>query len=144
MTAGDELLTPIRIRGYNPLTSRKYPKDRKIELKKILETEINKKDLKLEKIQKRCKGNPLSIKIKYYLLKSNEDGTAKKDLDNLLKLLFDVLSDDMVKNNTDDKLKGLGLMTDDEMIYEIRCSKKIVTEEKDMGFDISIFESSIQ
>lgn len=144
MATGDELLTHIRIRGHNPLTSRKYPKDRKIDLKKILETEINKKDLKLEKIQKRCKGNPLSIKIKYYLLKSNEEGTTKKDLDNLLKLLFDVLSDDMIKNNTDDELKGLSLMTDDEMIYEIRCSKKIVTEEKDMGFDISIFESSIQ
>ena len=141
MAKGDELLTPIRVREYNPMTSRKHPKERKMRLKKILLEEIDKRDLKLEKIQKRCKGLPLSVKIRYYLLKSNEEGTAKKDLDNLLKILFDVLSDDMIKNNTDDELKGLGLMTDDEMVYDIRCSKKIVTEKKDMGFEISIFES---
>lgn len=141
LAKGDELLTPIRVRRYNPMTSRKHPKKRKTDLKKILSEEIVKRDLKLEKIQKRCKGNPLSVKIKYYLLKSNEEGTAKKDLDNLLKIIFDVLSDDMIKNNTDDELKGLGLMTDDEMVYEIHCSKKIVTSKEDMGFDISIFES---
>lgn len=141
MAKGDELLTPIRVREYNPVTSRKYPKKRKIQLKERLQEEIVKRDLKLEKIQKRCKGRPLSVKIRYYLLKSNEEGTAKKDLDNLLKILFDVLSDDMIKNNTDDELKGLGLMTDDEMVYEILCSKKIVTKREDMGFKISIFES---
>lgn len=142
LTKGDELLTPIKVREFNPLTSRKHPRQRKINLKKTIQDKLIEKDLRLEKIQKRCKGNPLSVKIKFYLLKSGEEGTSKKDLDNLLKVFFDVLSDNMIKNNTDDELKGLGLMTDDEMVYEIHCRKKIVSKKEDMGFDISIYESS--
>lgn len=142
MTKGNELLTPVKIRGFNPLTSRKHPKNRKIELKNVIYNKILEKKLVLEQIQQRCRDKPLAVKINFYLLQSDQEGNSKKDLDNLLKIFFDVLSIDMIRNNKESELKGLGLTIDDEMIYEIHATKKIVLQEEDMGFDVSIYESS--
>lgn len=142
MTNGDELLTPIEVRGYNPLTFRKKVRTRKKELRDTIQSKISQKGLKIEKIRTRCKGKPLAIKINFNLLKSEEEGTSKKDLDNLVGVFCDVLSDYIIKNTTDDDLKGLGFMKDDEMIFEIHCTKKIVKKQENMGFTMSIFESS--
>lgn len=144
MTKGDELLTPIDVKGYNPLTFRKKVRIRKIELRDIIQKQIDKKGLKIEKIRNRCKGKPLAIIVDFNLLKSEEEGTSKKDLDNLVGVFCDILSEYIIKNTTDDDLKGLGFVKDDEMIYEIHCTKKIVKKQENMGFTISIFESSFE
>ncbi len=103
---------------------------------------MDEKKLKLSDIQLRCKEKPLGVKAIFYLLKSTMDGDSKKDLDNLLKILFDVLSYDMIQDNKDEDLRGLGFMKDDEMVFEVRSSKSIVTTKDEMGFEISIYETS--
>jgi len=79
------------------------------------------------------------IDICYYLLESSESGKSKKDLDNLLKILFDVLSVNMI--NGQEPIKGLGLMKDDTYIYKIKCEKKENFRGRE-GFDLEIFTRS--
>ena len=137
---GDVFLQPLEVKC-NPLTSSK----KKIERKKTIRDKIKQaigKDL--EKIRKRSQGKPLFLDVTFYLVKSEEKGRSKKDLDNLLKILCDALSDDMVANNKNDELKGLGFMKDDECIFKINC-EKILLEEKDKdkeGLRLSISEWS--
>ena len=133
MKKNDECLSTIRIRNFNSLTSSKQPRQKKIAMKKAILNELGERKLKLSDIQLRCKERPLGVKAIFYLLKSGTEGDSKKDLDNLLKILFDVLSDDMIKNNKEEELRGLGLMKDDEMVFEVRSSKRIVTTKHDMG-----------
>lgn len=142
MAENDEHLSTIRIKEFNPLTSNKHPRRRKIAMRNAIQEVLNEKKLKMPDIRKRCYGKPLGVKAKFYLLKSEMSGDSKKDLDNLLKILFDVLSDDMIQNNTDPDLKGLGFMKDDEMVFEVRSSKIIVKTKDEMGFSISIYETS--
>ena len=143
LSKGDELLTPLKIRGFNPLTAGKNKRQRKIDLKERILKKIKEDNLKLERIRHLCKGNPLAIRAKFYLLETDASGTSEKDLDNLLKILLDVLSYNMIKNNNEERLRGLDFMKDDEMAYEIRCAKKIITKIEEAGLDLSIYESSI-
>lgn len=144
MTKGDELLTPIVVRYFNPLTFRKKTTIRKRELRDLIQTKISQKGLNIEKIRRRCKGKPLALKLDFSLLKSDEEGTSKKDLDNLVSVFCDVLSDHIIKGTNDESLKGLGLVTDDVMIYEIHCTKKIVNAKERTGFVLSLFESAFE
>jgi len=66
---------------------------------------------------------------------SGVEGRANKDLDNLLKVVFDVLCEYMDEN---EKNPGLGLMKNDKMIFEVHATKKTVTMKKDEGLDIKI------
>jgi len=68
---------------------------------------------------------------------SKVEGRTKKDLDNLLKIVCDVLADYMDSEKTN---RGLEIMRTDNSIYEIHCSKDIVDDENDEGIDIEIFE----
>lgn len=142
MAKGDELLTPIRIRRFNPLTGSSDPRPRKLDLKQKIENELNARKLSFEEIRTRCQDKPLAIRITFNLLKSEDRGTSEKDLDNLLKIFLDVLSFSMINDSKDEMMRGLGFTIDDKMIYEIQCEKKIVSGQEDMGFVLSIYESS--
>jgi len=123
----------IKIRGFNPGTSNKRKIERKELLKKEIESKIG-KDLK--KIQDRCKKRPLLIDVSFYLYYSDEQGRIKKDLDNLLKILLDVLSVNMI--NGQNPIEGLGLMMDDSDIRKITCEKQIVNSTEKEGIDLQI------
>ncbi len=123
----------IKIRGFNPGTSNK----RKIERKKLLKKEIESKFGKdLKKVQNRCKKRPLLIDLKFYLYYSDEQGRIKKDLDNLLKILLDVLSVNMI--NGQNPLDGLGIVMDDSDIRKIKCEKQLVNSLEKEGLDLQI------
>lgn len=124
----------IKLRGFTPLTSSSPKKlERKEKLRNLIEKEFGND---LEKIQKRCKDHHLLIKVVFHTIESVEKGRSKPDLDNLLKPLFDVLSVNMV--NGQEIRPGIGLMTDDSQIYEIRCKKKPVVISDDEGIDLQI------
>ena len=123
----------IIIRGFIPGTSGKKKIARKNFLKEQFELKIG-KDLK--KIQTRCKKNPLSINVKFYLFYSEEQGRTKKDLDNLLKILLDVLSVNMV--NGQSPVKGLGIVRDDSDIRQIKCEKHLVNSPEKEGINLQI------
>ena len=96
----------IKIRGFNPGTSNR----KKIERKELLKQEIGSKiDKDLKKVQSRCKKRPLLIDVRFYLYYSDVQGRTKKDLDNLLKILLDVLSVNMI--NGQKPIEGLGIPT---------------------------------
>lgn len=74
--------------------------------------------------------------MKFYLWDgSRVEGRSKKDLDNLLKVVFDVLCEYMDKN---EKHPGLDLIKNDNMIFKTQATKKIVKKKKDEGLEIKI------
>ena len=129
-------LEEIHIRNFIPETASKDSVKRKNALKLVIGTKIGKD---LLKIQKRTLNRPLLIDVTFRLFKDDNSGSSKKDLDNLLKILFDVLSKNMV--NGQESKKGLGIMIDDSFIHEIKAKKIEVNSKKEQGFDLMISSS---
>lgn len=127
------ILQKIEIRGFNPETSGKNKIARKNAFRIRLKNKIGKN---LTKVQQKSRRYPLLIDVCFYLYHSDESGRSKKDLDNLLKILFDVLSDNMVNGQV--PKKGLSIMTDDSFVYKIKCEKKLVNSESREGLDLMI------
>jgi len=133
----NSFLFKVKVRDYIPLTAGHGD-------------EVKRKEKLLEKILESMdddSGNPescldkhLSLNVRYNLFHDKKNPQrCEKDLDNLLKLLLDVLPQHM-DNTPPPKPKGLGLMRDnhDKMIFEINCSKKLVEDESNEGIDIEI------
>ncbi len=132
------MLGKISVRGFKPKT-----------VKKGKETTKRKKDLQeafvlqnphLSELQEICKGKKLSINVTFYLNENTPDKTSfKKDLDNLLKILMDVIKEEM---DDDVKKTGLGLVVknNDEEIFEIICQKEFVQSEDEEGIDLVLSE----
>jgi len=126
----------ISLRGFEPKTAQAGEEvDRKIELREFIQKNID----NLSEIQQACRNiKKLSINVKFFLWGGTKvEGRTKKDLDNLLKIVCDVLPDYM---DSEKKNQGLGLMETDNIIYQIHCTKDIVVYEKDEGIDIEISE----
>jgi Holliday junction resolvase RusA-like endonuclease len=132
------ILGKISVRKFKPKT-----------VKTGIETTMRKMDLQeafveqnpnLSKLQDECKGKQLSINVTFYLNENTPDKTSyKKDLDNLLKILMDVIKEEM---DDDDKKIGLGLVigNKDEEIFEIICHKEFVQSEDEEGIDLVLSE----
>ena len=126
----------IQIRNFTPETASKDSIKRKNAIKRKIGTKIGKA---LPKIRERTLNRLLLVDVTYRLYVDKNSGSSKKDLDNLLKILFDVLSQNMV--NGQESKKGLGIMIDDSFVYEIRAKKTLVNEPKEQGFDLMISSS---
>ena len=132
------MLGKISVRKFKPKT-----------VKTGIETTMRKMDLQeafveqnpnLSKLQEECKGKQLSINVTFYLNENTPDKTSyKKDLDNLLKILMDVIKEEM---DDDEKKIGLGLVigNKDEEIFEIICHKEFVQSEEEEGIDLVLSE----
>jgi len=129
----EPVLEKLEIRNFIPETASHDALKRKEALRKKIKDKL---DSELGKIQKRTINRPLFIDVCFYLYLADASGSSKKDLDNLLKILFDVLSVNMV--NGQDAKKGLGLMIDDTYVQKIKCEKKLVNKEEKQGFDLLI------
>ncbi len=129
----------ISIRYHEPLTASNDVVARKIKLKE----KIEKDEKNLDEIREFCQGKKLSIIVKFFLYDGSKDGIpnpegrTKKDLDNLLKIVLDVLP---AKMDTEGKNDGLGLIKKDydHLVYEIKSTKTIVFKENEEGIDIII------
>jgi len=130
----------ISIRRFEPMTAKpKKEVERKIELRnKIRGSRSN-----LPRIRKNCENKKISLKIIFYLSKQRIENEAKyqKDLDNLLKIALDVLPKYMDKAK---KNKGLGIIENDVVVYEIKAKKIFVDKDSKQGIDIEIDEAIIQ
>lgn len=128
------ILGTITIRCFEPKTARtKKDVERKIELRnKIRASRSN-----LPQIRKNCKNKKVSLKIIFYLSKQRIEDKSKyqKDIDNLLKIVLDVLPKFMDKG---EKNKGLVIIDNDESVYEIKTKKVFVKKDVDQGIDIEI------
>ena len=133
----------IKIRNFEPLTASHDAVERKMILKKEIENNTE----NLEEIRKFCQDKELSITVRFFLYDGSKDGNpqpegrTKKDLDNLLKIVLDVLPEKM---DSEGKNDGLGLIKRDydHMVYEIKSTKEIVYKENEEGIDIVISQWS--
>ena len=89
---GDVLLKKIELRKFNPATAGKNKRERKKKLRNKIGKKIGKD---IEKVRKRCHDTPLFLDVCFHLLRSSDIGRSKKDLDNMLKIVCDVLHNDM-------------------------------------------------
>lgn len=119
----------IKVPKINPETASKNTTKRKRELKQAIINQIGKN---YSNFKKRTLRNEILVDVCYYLYQSDTTGDSKKDLDNLIKILFDVLKIDMGNE------KGLGLITDDSWIYEVKAKKIIINDPNKTGLDLKI------
>ncbi|SMH72606.1 RusA family crossover junction endodeoxyribonuclease [Candidatus Nitrosotalea okcheonensis] len=128
------------IRDFEPLTDNDDTIERKITLRDRIKEQINSD--KIKKIRNDYKQNLFSVKVIYYLNANTlVRGKHEKDLDNMTKIVSDVLTDYL---SDQDKVKqeknGLGLMHDDVDIHELHLIKKFVKIDSDQGLDISLYK----
>jgi len=89
--------------------------------------------------RERLRGKKLLVDVAFALLEGRPgepDTRGKKDLDNLLKPLLDTLQGQL---DAGGKETGLGLIPNDDLIYEIRARKDIVTEEAAEGIALAVY-----
>ena len=131
-------LRKLSIRKFKPKTVRTGVETTK--RKKELQEEFVKQNSHLNELQEKCQGKKLSLNVTFYLNENTPDKTSyKKDLDNMLKILMDVIKEEM---DDHEKKIGLGLVLEnkDEEIFEIICHKEFVTTENDEGIDLIVSE----
>jgi|SaaInlStandDraft_7_1057024.scaffolds.fasta_scaffold81977_1 Holliday junction resolvase RusA-like endonuclease len=129
----------VKIRDFEPLTDN----DNTIERKEILLKKIKNK-INLEKAKRKCENILFSLNIVYYLnADSKIEGQYKKDLDNMTKIVADVLTDYLTAQNKQNEQKtGLGLIRDDKDIHELHLTKKFVGNNAEQGLDIVLYKWS--
>jgi Holliday junction resolvase RusA-like endonuclease len=126
----------VSIREFTPKTRRVTPIEKKKEFRNRMLAKID----NIHAIQELSRGKLLSIAVCFYLYSgSAEEGRAKKDLDNLLKIVLDTLTDHLDRRHTEE---GLGLIEEDgdHLIFEVNATKKLVSDPKEEGIDLEIFE----
>lgn len=110
--------------------------------KKDLRNYILKKSSNLSEVKNSCKGiKTVSVEVCFNLYDGDKSDTTRycKDLDNLLKIVLDVLADYM-DNKFDNREFGLGIIRNDNQVSEIHSYKKYVQDLNLEGIDITIFE----
>jgi len=127
----------ISIRGdFEPKTAKAGQEvERKVELRDISRARIN----NLDEIRENCKEKKIALDICFYLNKERTEDESRytKDLDNLMKIVMDVLPDYMDK---EEKNEGLGLIKNDNMIFDIHAAKEFVFSKDEEGVEIKISE----
>ncbi len=135
---GNILLPKIEIRRITPATTAGYYVERKKELNKAILAEIS----NIDELRKKSLGERLHLTVCFYLNEeTGEQGDVQKDIDNLLKVILDVLPQHFTDENNK-PLEGVGLIEkkSDYMIFEINATKKFVKTHDDEGYDVEISE----
>ncbi len=130
----------FRIRKFEPLTDHDDTIERKIALRDRIREQIDFE--KIKKIRKDYEKKLFSVKVIYYLNENTQiRGQHEKDLDNMTKIVSDVLTDYLSdQDKVNNKKTGLGLMHDDVDIHELHLIKKFVNNDPDQGLDISLYK----
>lgn len=129
---GDVLLQNIKITGLVPVSAGKKSKEVKPLIREAVLTKLGKN---ADNVRKRCTGKPLSISITFFLHKTTH---AKKDLDGLSNTVIKILGEEM--SSKKDAMKGLGIVTNTNMIQRIVLEKNIVKKDAKEEFSFSIYE----
>lgn len=130
-------LFEVSVKPFEPLTDA----DNLPERKKALAQHILLKEGNLDVIKENCKDKKFFVDVHFFLFsKTKAEGRYKKDLDNLLKVVLDVLQDKVDK--TDYSAGGLGLIRNDLDIVRIHCSKSFVEKESEEGIKIALYDAS--
>ena len=131
-----DLVFDVTVRGFTPMARGSEMMRKKRELR----DGILAKRIDIDAFRHLFRGRRLAAKIRFYLYSgSSQEGRAKKDLDNLMKIVLDTLPDYMDRAHTE---KGLGLMEgdSDELVYEVNAVKELVTDQTKEGIDLELSE----
>jgi Holliday junction resolvase RusA-like endonuclease len=129
-----ETLLDLTIVPFEPLTpgSGQNTGDWRETLASAIRQRLSQDDL--EQLKHRLAGKLVGITVVFLLWKGSpkvSDTRLVKDLDNLLKIVFDVLRYSP---------EGLGLIEEDSYIGEVYATKQLVSKEEDEGYRIIIEE----
>jgi len=133
-------LGKLSVTGFPPQTAKsgKEMTDRKEKLRQAF---ADQNKFELPKTIKSCiDKEKLFVKVIFNLNDKAENPTSyKKDLDNMLKVLLDVLPEEMDDNT---KAKGLGIISgnEDERVWKIHCIKNFVHTPEEEGIVIEFHE----
>jgi Holliday junction resolvase RusA-like endonuclease len=125
----------VDIEGLEPLSARVN----RIHNKKALADRIvaDSED-RIEAARKELGNAHVRVSVAFYLWEGGTgvpNTTSRKDLDNLLKLVFDSLQPYVDSQRT---TPGAGLIGTDQNIFEVEATKEIVKEQSKMGLSLEI------
>jgi Holliday junction resolvase RusA-like endonuclease len=86
------------------------------------------------------RGRHVHVKVHFRLWKGDEthtNTTSKKDLDNLLKLVLDVLQ---LRLDAQHPIDGLGIINNDEDVFYAEATKEVIANKPKTGLDLVIYE----
>lgn len=129
---GDVLLQNIKVVGIIPVSTGKKAKETKLTIREAILTKLGKN---VDNVKKRCTDKPLSISIAFFLYKTTN---TKKDLSGLSDALIKILGEEM--SSKKDALKGLGIITNTNLIQRIILEKSIIAKDAKEEFSFSIYE----
>ena len=132
------MLGKISVLGFEPKTAKPGEEvKRKIELRDRIKNTVP----NLGVIAAKCRQKKLSLTITFYLYAGETNDTSRytKDLDNLLKIVLDVLPEYM---DSEKKEVGLGLIESDrdDLVHEIHAKKEFVLDLRKEGVSLELFE----
>ena len=133
------ILGEIHAKPFVPLTAKSQEEvTRKIELRDFIKNNSS----NLDSVVNPCRDKEkVSVDICFNLYDGVKNDTTRydKDLDNLLKIVLDVLPDYM-DNKSVNREPGLGIIQNDKQVFEIHSYKKFVQDTSQEGIDIIISE----
>jgi Holliday junction resolvase RusA-like endonuclease len=129
-----EVLLDLTIAPFEPLTpgNGQNKGEKKEKLANAIKERLSKDDL--ENLRRKLEGKLVAITVVFLLWKGSSTVTNTrpvKDLDNLLKIVFDVLRKGP---------NGLGIIEEDSYIGEVYATKQLVSREEEEGYRIIIEE----
>jgi len=125
----------IDLPDFEPMSGRKS-KTKDARKKDLVKRILQSNEAAIEVAKSQFGGKRLCLEVAFRLWKSDEghtDTTGKKDIDNLLKLVMDAIQ-------TPAKDGGLGLIENDDQIFKIIATKRLVDEETSKGIWLKISE----
>jgi Holliday junction resolvase RusA-like endonuclease len=129
-----EILLDLTIAPFEPLTPGNGQNigEKKEKLANAIKERIPEESL--DRLRRQLAGRLVGVTVVFLLWKGSPSVTNTrpvKDLDNLLKIVFDVLRQGP---------KGLGIIEEDSYIGEVYATKQLVDREEDEGYRIIIEE----
>jgi len=124
----------IELPDFEPMSGRKS-KTKDARKKELVKRILQSNEANVGAAKSEFRGRRLCLEVAFRLWKSNEghtDTTGKKDIDNLLKLVMDAIQTP--------KDGGLGLIENDDQIFKIVATKKLVDDERNKGLWLRLSE----
>jgi len=133
----------VRIRNFEPLSlgdtkGQKYR--RKAKLLARIEEEFESKPNELQEFKEAYQNKLVKVSVVFYLWEGSpnvSDTRFKKDLDNLVKPVLDVLQVSVDAGGT---ARGLGLILNDNYVSVLHIAKELVAGDKEEGVEIIVSE----
>jgi Holliday junction resolvase RusA-like endonuclease len=136
-------LFAVELKGFEPHTVRSGRGHKNIK-KQLHEAIMKASDGdEIGAAREKFRDKALTIDVEFRLWKGSHTTTntrAKKDLDNLLKPVLDVLQTSLNNQKTE---PGLDLIEGDESVHEINARKVIVDDQEEEGIRIMVFEHQL-